>query len=372
MISLKHENALIDVFNIGVVLLDDALKIRHANRQFHEIFDAPTGAAITSFANAFVLKQFAKEVETPQGHRFRINPKIKQRRQYHLHVRPYGDCYIGMVQDSSDMAKSEAMLASYSLLIEQQNREIKLKNEQIEIWRNRIEEELQQASHVQDLLVPQDLSTPHIISKCQYLREMSGDFHELAVSQDGSATLIVGDVAGKGIYAAIMLAQTLTAFRSFHHLPQLTEVVSQIVEMLEGRFPDGLFVALTLVRQSADKQSVSILNLGNPPALVIDRDGHATEIDSSGPAIGFLPADFYHTLPIKQVSLKDKRLLVFSDGIIDINLGSDFEPLETSQDVLQHVVPLMRLFDDAPFDGLFEAIAKHQQSDDIVISCIKP
>ena len=36
-----------------------------------------------------------------------------------------------------------------------------------------------------------------------------------------------------------------------------------MVSMLEDRFPDGLFVALTLIRQSADKQSVTILNLGN-------------------------------------------------------------------------------------------------------------
>ena len=372
MISLKHENALLDAFHIGVVLFDEHLKISEANGYFTDLCEAPIGADIASLANAFMPRKFEKEVETPQGHRFKITPKVKQRRQYHLAVRPLAEGYIGMVLDSSDLAKSEAMLASYSLLIEQQNREIKDKNEQIEIWRARIEEELSQAAHVQDLLVPLTLSSDHITSRCQYLREMSGDFHEMAEAEDGSTTLIVGDVAGKGIYAAIMLAQTLTAFRSFHHLPTLTDVVSQMVEKLEGRFPDGLFVALTLVRQSADKQTVCVLNLGNPAALLIDKTGHATQIDSSGPAIGILPAAFYQTLAIEEVILTDKRLLVFSDGIIDVNLGGDIPTLETSQDVVRHIVPLMNLFDEAPFDGLFEALAAHEQSDDIVISHIKP
>lgn len=372
MISLKHEHALLDVYEIGVIFFDSDLKICDANHHFKELFDAPVGADITSFANAFVPRKFAKEVETRQGHRFKINPKIKQRRQYHLIMRPYADGFIGMVQDSSELAKSEAMLASYSLLIEQQNREIKSKNEQIEIWRNRIEEELSQAAHIQDLLVPLTLSSSHIISRCQYLREMSGDFHEMAEAEDGSTTLIVGDVAGKGIYAAIMLAQTLTAFRSFHDAPTLTDVVSHIVETLEGRFPDGLFVALTLLRQSADKQTVSILNLGNPAALLIDKNGDAIEIESSGPAIGILPAGFYQTLEIEEFTLTDKRLLVFSDGMIDVNLGDDMGALETSGDVMRYLVPLISLFDDAPFDGLFEAIAAHEQSDDIVISYIKP
>ena len=201
---------------------------------------------------------------------------------------------------------------------------------------------------------------------------MSGDFHEMAEGEDGSTTLIVGDVAGKGIYAAIMLAQTLTAFRACHHFPTLTDVVSNMVEMLDGRFPDGLFVALTLVRQSADKQHVWLLNLGNPSALVIDKGGTSTQIESVGPAIGILPADFYQMLVSEQITLTDKRLLVFSDGIIDINLGEAITPFETSADVADLAVPLMDLFGPAPFESFFEIIAAHEQSDDIVISYIRP
>ena len=84
------------------------------------------------------------------------------------------------------------MLASYSLLIEKQNREIIRKNKQIEIWRTRNESELEQAAHVQNLLVPIDISNGAITSRCRYLREMSGDFHEIGEAEDGSTALIAG------------------------------------------------------------------------------------------------------------------------------------------------------------------------------------
>lgn len=367
---MKREADIITAFEIGAVFFDQARKIREANAHFHALFDAPVGADMAFLTNGFVLKKFEKDIDTANGHKFRISPKEKQRRQFHLHVRRFADGFIGLVQDSSDIAKSEAMLASYSLLIEQQNQEIKEKNEQIEIWRNRIETELEQAAHVQDLLVPQQLHSPHIISRCQYLREMSGDFHEMAQADDGSTTLIVGDVAGKGIYAAIMLAQTLTAFRSCHDLPSLTNVIVSMVKMLDGRFPDGLFVALTLVRQSADKQQIEILNLGNPSALLVDAHGTIEQIESAGPAIGILPAEFYQMLPVARISLTNKRLVVFSDGIIDLNLGSDYPAFETSADVAHHALPLMDLFGKQPFEAFFEKIALHEQSDDIVMSCI--
>ena len=354
------------------MIFDKDHKILEANDYFLAVFDAPYGADMASLTDDFSSRKFERNIDTANGHRFKIEPKERLRRQYHLNVRRFGEGFIGLVQDSSDIARSEAMLQSYSQLIEKQNREIKQKNAQIEIWRSRIETELQQAAHVQDLLVPQRLDTSHIRSRCQYLREMSGDFHELADAEDGSCTLIVGDVAGKGIYAAIMLAQTLTAFRASHHLPTLTDVICQMIEMLEDRFPDGLFVALTLVRQSADRQQVSVLNLGNPSVLLCDANGAVTQIESAGPAIGILPADFYRMLVADEMSLTNKRLLVFSDGIIDINLGKDFVPFETSADVITHALPLMGLFDHAPFDAFFERISHHEQTDDIVISLISP
>lgn len=369
---MKHNSSVIDAFQIAIISFDANLVITEANDHYLEKFAAPIGGAITEIIKRFKQEDFNRDLDTPKGYRHKILPKEKSRNQFYLHIRRFNDGFIGIIQDDTEIVKSEALVASYSLLIEQQNREILQKNKQIETWQKRIEDELDQAAQVQDLLVPKTIATENIISRCQYLREMSGDFHELIAHEDGASTMIIGDVAGKGIYAAIMLAQTLTSFRSCHHHDTLTAVICGMIEMLDGRFPDGLFVALTLVRQSADKQQISILNLGNPAALVIDQQGQVEMFDSIGPAIGVLPAVFYQTLEEEQITLTDKRLLVFSDGVIDINLGQDSPALKDSKDVADHVIPLMDLFGSTPFDRLFEKIAEQEQDDDIVISCFKP
>ena len=369
---MKPNVDIIDAFEIAVVLFDHDQKVTASNRYFQSLFDAPLGTTMAELTRRFKQDQFDRDIDTAKGYRVKITAKEKKRSQFHLHIRRAQQGFIGMIQDSSAMAKSEAMLASYSLLIEQQNREIIEKNKQIEVWRRRIEAELEQAAHVQDLLVPQHIATSHITSRCQYLREMSGDFHEMVEAKDGTTTMIIGDVAGKGIYAAIMLAQTLTAFRSCHDQPTLTHIICGMVDMLAGRFPDGLFVALTLVRHSPDKQTISILNLGNPAAVLVDRSGDVELIPSVGPAIGVLPMAFYQALLAEDITLTDKRLLVFSDGMIDINLGDGYADFQDSMDVATQVLPMMDLFGVAPLDELFEKIADHDQEDDIVIAHFKP
>ena len=369
---MKPDLDVITAFEIGVIYFDKNQIISHANAHFQNLFAAPQGAKLSDIVTDFDDRKFAKTCDTPKGYRVHMPSEVKKRAQFDLIVRSTEQGFIGIVQDSSALARSEAMLASYSLLIEKQNREIIRKNKQIEIWRTRIESELEQAAHVQNLLVPIDISNGAITSRCRYLREMSGDFHEIGEAEDGSTTLIVGDVAGKGIYAAIMLAQTLTAFRSCFQRKSLTDVICGMIDMLEGRFPDGLFVALTLVRQSADKQKIELLNLGNPDALVIDDTGDVHQLGSVGPAIGILPSDFYHMLPVEEITLTNKRLLVFSDGLLDANLGDDFEPFTDCADIATNLIPQLDLFGDAPLDSLFEIISSHQQEDDIVISHLRP
>ena len=359
------------LFQFPAVHLNADLIISKTNQHFADLFGDLAGQSIAMLGESFNQKRFERDIAAGKFYEFKVVPPHKIRSQYNIKLTSYEDGFVGVAIDTSSLAKLDALLTSYSELIERQNREIKAKNEQITIWRNRIESELEQAETVQDLLVPQHINTPNVVSRCKYLREMSGDFHELATHADGGHTLIVGDVAGKGIYAAIMLAQTLTAFRSACEHGNLTDVVASIIEQLEGKIPDGLFVALTLVHLSADQKNASILNLGNPAALFIDEYGVFEEIASVGPAIGILPAAFYRTLEVTQLDMAGKQLFVFSDGVLDINLGPDVQALEDSQDIAKYVLPMVDNGDEDIFHKLFEAVETHPQSDDIVISCVR-
>ena len=368
MTSSKPDIGAIDLFAIPVVYLDGDLTIIQMNKHFQSLFGDHRGQPITHISDDFNERKFTRRLAAAESYQFAVVPAHEKRAQYTVTLKQTEDGFVGFATDTSASAKSEAMLASYSDLIERQNREIKAKTEQINRWRARIENELDQAATVQDLLVPKQILTPTLDSRCEPLQELSGDFHEMVTHADGSATFISGDVAGKGIYAAIMLAQTLTAFRAVADLPSLSELVCAIVTMLDDRFPDGLFVALTLVRQSADKNHVEILNLGNPDALLLDETGIVAQIPSAGPAIGILPASIYADLDSSQHTLTGRQLYVFSDGVLDINLGDGQRRFEDSAAVGQYLHTHEAQHGAATLASLTGIVRNHTQIDDVTIA----
>lgn len=373
--SLKFDANLAELFEIPFLHLDATLVVLGVNAPFAALFGDVSGRPVGELSDDFNERKFTRRIAAGQPYSFRIPGARETRSQYTVRLKPLDDQFVGFVNDSSDVAKAEAMLASYSQLIEKQNREIKAKTEQINIWRTRIQNELDQAATVQDLLVPGQILTPHIDSRCAPVQELSGDFHDLVIHDDGRITFISGDVAGKGIYAAIMLAQTLTAFRANAASSSLTGLVSSVVEMLENRFPDGLFVALTLVRLAADKKSAEVLNLGNPDVLLLGDDGVEEAVASVGPAIGFLPAEIYSDLQVTHCCLENRRLFVFTDGLTDIvadiaaNAGS---PENGDADIVAFIGGGGDVRDRAVLDRLMANVGNIKRSDDVTVACFSP
>ena len=365
----KSDPDLITLFEIPAVYFDNELKIVAANGWFESLFDPTIGQSIAEISTDFNHRKFTRKLSAHQPYSCMLFSAGDREIRYSLELRRQDQHYIGVATDASAAARADAMLASYSEMIEKQNRQIKAKTEQVNIWRDRIQKELEQAATVQDLLVPKHVSTDFLDSRCEPLQEMSGDFHEIATHADGQTTFISGDVAGKGIYAAIMLAQTLTAFRAVYACAKLTDVAAEMVSMLEDRFPDGLFVALTLIRQSADKQTVSVLNLGNPDVILMGDNGPVSFIASQGPAIGILPADYYAGLSEDQHTLTNKRLYVFTDGVLDAQLEGRQAEFADSAEVGQFLSELEQSTPDKPLEKLIKMVRQKKQIDDVTIAC---
>lgn len=368
--SSKSEPNFIDLFEIPTVRLDSTLNVVEANGWFNALFGDLAGKAVAEMSADFNERKFIRKTSSGQPYSCGLLSVGDRQVQYSLRLKPFADHFIGVAVDASASAKAEAMLASYSEMIEKQNREIKAKTAQVNIWRDRIQQELQQAATVQDLLVPKHVANRFLDSRCEPLQELSGDFHEVGFHADGQMTFISGDVAGKGIYAAIMLAQTLTAFRASFDRDTLTDVAVNMVAMLEDRFPDGLFVALTLIRQSADRQTVNILNLGNPDGVLIDGDGPVALIPSAGPAIGILPADIYQDLPVSKYNLTNKRLYVFTDGVLDIQRDGYQTGFANCEEVSQFLYALEQTNPRSPLDDLIAIVRANEQIDDVTIACL--
>ncbi|MGC6517334.1 MAG: SpoIIE family protein phosphatase [Candidatus Puniceispirillaceae bacterium] len=366
---MKPDIDFVSEFELPAILLDSQFHITEFNDHFQAIFGDITGTPVTALSPDFNERRSKRRLESGQNYRFQIQSPQDQKHAFIVEVKACDGYLLGLLADASELVRNEALMESYSRLIEKQNKEIKEKTEQLNIWSKRIKDELEQARTVQALLVPDTIATDGLISYCLPLRELSGDFHEVARHDDGTLTFISGDVAGKGIYAAIILAQTLTAFRSFHTLPTLSQLAVKIVDVLEDRFPDGLFAALTLVRQSPDKQTIDLLNLGNPNALLVQDGKIIADFAADGPAIGVLPAIFYEDISARQIKMDDAHLYVFSDGIIDINLGRGPETFHDADEAHNYLCALDHKFGTNSLQQLIFDVQQHEQIDDVTIAC---
>ena len=114
------------------------------------------------------------------------------------------------------------------------------KQQEVAQERERIEQELRVARMIQHTLLPKslpELEGYQIAAYYQSAREVGGDFYDFLRLPDGRLGLIVGDVSGKGVPAAIVMATTRTLLRAAYHLASPGEILEQVNDAL---FPDIL------------------------------------------------------------------------------------------------------------------------------------
>jgi PAS domain S-box-containing protein len=108
--------------------------------------------------------------------------------------------------------------------------------------RQRIEQELQVARLIQQTLLPKSLpglAGYDMAAYYQPAREVGGDFYDFLELEDGRLGLVIGDVSGKGVPAAIVMAITRTMLHAAYRLgsPAPGEILQQVNNILHPDIP---------------------------------------------------------------------------------------------------------------------------------------
>jgi sigma-B regulation protein RsbU (phosphoserine phosphatase) len=144
--------------------------------------------------------------------------------------------------------------------------------------------------------------------------QIGGDLYDFAEPADGLLGLLVGDVSGKGISAALFMAKVISEFR--FHARGVTSpgtVLSALNASLAGA-PRGMFVTALYVIADTKSGMLQIACAGHPPAVFMNESGCRTIDVPSGPPIGIM--DFaYPSTPLPFAA--GNRLLVVTDGVFD-------------------------------------------------------
>ncbi|MCG5216368.1 PP2C family protein-serine/threonine phosphatase [Streptosporangium soli] len=159
---------------------------------------------------------------------------------------------------------------------------------------------------------------------------VGGDFYDVhPVAGSGRESLVVlGDVAGKGLAAAVLTGKIRDTLRTL--LP-LADDHQRVLEMLNGvLLTDGdparhVTLVLASVERRGTRVALRLTSAGHPPPLIVRNDGRVETVRAVGTLIGILE----HTTSVTDSVLLDpgETCLLYSDGIIEARggpLGDEF------------------------------------------------
>jgi len=184
----------------------------------------------------------------------------------------------------------------------------------------RVEEQLAMARRVQfALLPPGRLHTSHLdfAGQCIPAWQVGGDLYDVFETSDGQAALVLGDVSGKGLSAALLMGVVQGAVHASggdDPSSNLERSVDRLNQLLCSKTAGEQFVSLFWCYFDPKRSALSYVNAGHLPPMLI-RGTEVRRLETGGPVLGLLNGAPYVRDEVDV--LPDDLLVVFSDGILE-------------------------------------------------------
>jgi len=187
--------------------------------------------------------------------------------------------------------------------------------------REKLHREIEIAREVQERLFPQELPpVPGIdyYGKCRPAQAVGGDYYDFLPLGEGRLGLAIGDVSGKGISAALMMASLQASLRGQAMLEpdNLTSLMKRLNHLVYGASSASRYATFFYAQYEAGTRRLTYVNAGhNPPFLVRMRQeaSGVERLDLGGPVIGLMP-----DVPYEQASVAlhpGDVILAYTDGV---------------------------------------------------------
>jgi Stage II sporulation protein E (SpoIIE) len=189
-----------------------------------------------------------------------------------------------------------------------------------------LESELQLAKRVQSDLQPKPHSvSPHLefAASAVAADHIGGDFYDIFEEKSGKVAIVLGDVSGKGVPAALLVSVLHGAIRS-STATQHEMACERINRMLCERTACERFATLFWGVFDPAKSILRYVNAGHVAPILVRQDSNAVErLREGGPVLGLLPSARYSAGETK-IEAGD-RLILYSDGISEATNDHDEE-----------------------------------------------
>ena len=320
-----------------------------------------------------------------RGVRFQFAPRLK-RLKYEVHVRAphsadpsaptteHAPIWGGVFTRFKDPDGNSFSLVSFDEVTHAVEAQRRALAERLESER-RATQEIEIAKQVQARLFPQSqppLKTLEYAGLCIQARKVGGDYYDFLSLGGDRLGFVIGDISGKGIAAALLMANLQANLRSqcAMALNQPQRLLCSVNQLFCDNTPDGSFATLFFAEYDDTASHLRYANCGHLPGLVLRRDGTVEHLDATATVLGIFKE---WDCEIGECQLRPAdTLALYTDGITESYNSADeqfgeprlIEALQrhrhsSSQAALASIVDEVQRF------------SPHEQHDDITLIIAK-
>lgn len=209
--------------------------------------------------------------------------------------------------------------------------------------RRQLERDFEVARKIQRSFLPavaEHIDGFRIAARYQPAFHVGGDFYDVIPAGEGQLLATVGDVSGKGVSGALLMARATSELRrisALEHRPEL--LLADLDRTLASQIADDTFVTAATVRLDRVRRTATVANAGHVLPLVRRASGEVLSFGNpSGPPLAMVGTTEYlsEELPFGRGDI----LVLMTDGILDA-LHTDEDPLglRALHDLLARVPP---------------------------------
>lgn len=188
------------------------------------------------------------------------------------------------------------------------------------LLKQKLERDLQIARTVQESFLPQELPNKagyQFAAHYDSAQEVGGDFYDFISLSEDQLAILMGDVSGKGVPAALFMARLMSDFR-FVSLSEdePKDILAKVNDILVKRSRRGMFVTIIYIILDMLKGRITYSSAGHLPPLMVKVNGKTHRLVSeSGVPLGIAEGQTFaqDSLPLEEGDV----LLLYTDGLLE-------------------------------------------------------
>jgi sigma-B regulation protein RsbU (phosphoserine phosphatase) len=211
--------------------------------------------------------------------------------------------------DKSDIHPLQVLTSSAALAIANARMAASL------VEHERVRRELELAAEIQRNLLPAPRPRPFPIYGVNIpARTVSGDFFDILPLADGRIAFCLGDVSGKGMNAALLMAKTASLYRCLaKSIKSSGKLLAALNDEICETATRGMFVTMVAGVYEPQSGRAKVANAGHEP-LLCHAAGEFTSIPAEAPPLGIVSDSQF---PEVEIALHGGALYAFSDGLTE-------------------------------------------------------